>query len=227
MNVIIIPPDSRMSIDGVFKTVALDLPHVNCARLEGDAGSIEHRKHEGEWKAPRALSKEDFVAEFREELIAYHNALTDEELAAQRRQAEEENPAQAAMDAPQITIEHILAFLEMAADAQRARHITPGSTMGAVYAEKAAEAIAVDAMGRDAANALPGNGSDMFPLLAASVGIEGETLFDVAELIGSRAEETVTALAAIERVRLQAKKAIKESASIEEAKAIYEAIQWP
>lgn len=64
INVVIIAPDNTVIVNGHAKTVPLDMPHINAVRFDGVSGSIEHRRHEGEWLSPRELSAEDFEIEF-------------------------------------------------------------------------------------------------------------------------------------------------------------------
>ena len=78
----IIPPDNRMAIDGVFKTVAMDLPHINAARLDAGKGYIEHRPCNGEWLPPRDMTEDEFRAEFADLISAYATAPDDAPLRA-------------------------------------------------------------------------------------------------------------------------------------------------
>lgn len=77
MNVVIIAPDNRVAVDGVWKTVAVDAPHINAVRFDGERATIEHRPHNGEWLPPRELTAEEFTAEFGAVLDAYAVAPDD------------------------------------------------------------------------------------------------------------------------------------------------------
>lgn len=78
MNVTIIPPDDRVCIDGVWRTVPVqDFPHVNAIRFDGIIGTVEHRLHAGEWLPPRVLTADEFHAEFGAILEAYQAAPDD------------------------------------------------------------------------------------------------------------------------------------------------------
>ena len=233
MNIVIIPPDNRVSIDGIWKTVQIDIAHINCARLDGESGVVEHVSYEGHWPEPRPIPRSEFLQEFSGAIQAWESAKTDEELHADAARAMQEAEEAAfeeelAAEAARVWGKDVyLARTQQAAESARAAHVTLGAGQSLVYQEKAAEAVAVLGMGEVAANALPDHGSAEFPLLAASVGIEADTLFDVAQIVGERAEATATALGAIERVRLTAKRAIQATETDADAKAIYEAIQWP
>lgn len=114
------------------------------------------------------------------------------------------------------------------AESVRARFATsqPGLTM--TYQEKFAQANAIDALGQEQANGLTAvQAAGSFPIVAASVGIEATTLWDVAQLVIQKYHQWSQIAAQIERARLGGKKAINESASAEAAVAAYEAITWP
>ncbi len=94
--------------------------------------------------------------------------------------------------------------------------------MALTYQEKKDQAVAVLGQPADA-ELVP----EDYPVLAASVGIEADTLRQVAALVMERYETFVEISGAIERVRLSAKKAIHDAATVEDAKAIFEAVTWP
>lgn len=226
MNIVIIPPDNRMSVGAVTKTVELGhLPQINCARLQNGRGSVEHCEYEGDWPPPLAMKEEDFLERFAKEIGAFHQAETDEEVHAREHAARQ--AAAREQNAYVPTKDDYIVYVDLAAEGARGKLVTPGSGMAAVYQEKAAEAVAVIAMGREATEALADAGAHDFPLLAASVGIDAASLYDVAEIVSDKAEAFATAAGAIERVRLLAKQAIRTAGSDGEAKAIYEAVQWP
>lgn len=113
------------------------------------------------------------------------------------------------------------------AEACRLRYITPGAGMALTYQEKFAQAQAVSAMGRDAANALSQSEREVqFPTLSASVGIEAPTLADAADLVLARYANFARLSLSIERIRLGGKASIQAATSDAEANAAYEAISW-
>jgi hypothetical protein len=108
------------------------------------------------------------------------------------------------------------------ADAERCRlkYLTPGAAQAMVYQQKAAEADALLAADGEPD---PGN----YPILAASVGIEADTLTDIAHLvIGTRMAWTVIA-AQIEAVRLGAKQALDRTDDPLELRRIRNEAEWP
>lgn len=119
-----------------------------------------------------------------------------------------------------------LAKIDEDAERVRLRYLTPGAGMAMTYAEKRDQANAVHAMGQAAANALTeAERIAQFPTLAASVGIEAETLWDCAIMVIEKAESFATLSNTIERTRLLCKKAVKD-APIATEQSIYEAITW-
>lgn len=108
----------------------------------------------------------------------------------------------------------------------QAQYKTPGMDM--IYQEKFAQAQAVEAMGKAAANALSEAESvAQFPTLTASVGIESPTLYAAAELVLMRYAQFAQLSMIIERARLSGKKAIADAQTIDAANAAYEAVTWP
>lgn len=77
MNVKIVPPDNRAGVDGVFKTVTMDMPDINAVTFDGVTAHVEHREHEGEWKAPETLTADEFNAQFSAILEAWKTAPDD------------------------------------------------------------------------------------------------------------------------------------------------------
>lgn len=114
-------------------------------------------------------------------------------------------------------------------DAERVRlkYLTPGSGMAMTYAEKRDQANAVHGMGQAAANALSeAERVAQFPTLAASVGLEADTLWDCAQLVIGKAEAWADLSNVIERTRLLGKKSISNASDAASSKAAYEAIVW-
>lgn len=121
----------------------------------------------------------------------------------------------------------LLASVDSRAEELRLRYITPGAGMALTYQEKFAQAQAVSAMGRDAANALSQSEREaQFPTLSASVGIEAPTLADAANLVLARYANFARLSLSIERIRLGGKASIQAATSDAEANAAYEAISW-
>lgn len=214
MNVTIIPPDSRMAVNGVFKTVPLDFPHVNAVRFDGTAGTVEHRPHAGEWQAPRVLTLEEFDAEFGAAVSAWNAAPFDDGTPA---------TTPALNDVKAV----LCGKIDADAEAHRLLNITPGSCQAMTYAEKKDQAAAVIGLGEAAANALPNHGAAEFPVLSASVPSEAATLWEAAELVMQRYEAFAELGGRIERARLEGKKAVKDAADEAAARAAYDAVVWP
>lgn len=116
------------------------------------------------------------------------------------------------------------------ADAERARqrYITSGAGQGLTYREKIDQALAVLDLGEEAANAMTGpEAIAQYPVLAASIGIEADTLHAAAALVVNKYEAWSSISGAIERVRLGAKRQIQLATNAASAQAAYEAASWP
>lgn len=109
--------------------------------------------------------------------------------------------------------------VDAAAEAQRLRYITSGAGQAMTYREKYQQALLVQASPATATE-------EEFPLVAASVGIEADTLLDCADLIVASHAQWVEVGARIERVRLQAKRAIDLAESREQVGSIIAQIDW-
>jgi len=113
------------------------------------------------------------------------------------------------------------------AERVRQRYVTPGAGQAITYQEKYKQAEAVDDLGQAAANALtPQQAAQQFPTLAASIGIEAETLWACAQLVVSRYEQFAELSGVIERIRLTGIKSISDASDAAAAQAAYEAITW-
>ncbi len=115
------------------------------------------------------------------------------------------------------------AAAKAAVDAQaakcRACCLTNGFGQEMLYLQKEAEARAcVSDSAPEAAS---------YPLLAAEIGITGETLGEVAVAIIIRADEWRADAGAIEAVRLSAKRQIDAATSRAEIDSIITALEWP
>lgn len=147
--------------------------------------------------------------------------MTAEEIAA--RQAEESANTPSLSD----TKARLCATIDMDAETARRRYITPGAGMAMTYQEKYAQARAVDALGEAAANALSEvEYTAQFPTLAASVGIEANTLWACAQLVIDKYEAWATISNVIESTRLTGKKAVGDAADVDAARTAYGAVVW-
>ncbi|MEZ2410568.1 hypothetical protein AB6806_27605 [Bosea sp. RCC_152_1] len=109
------------------------------------------------------------------------------------------------------------AQIDAQAEVQRLRYITPGSGQAMTYARKVEQAKAAQAD----ADPQPGD----FPLLAASLGIDGGDVEAVAATVLAMDAAWAQIGAAIEAVRLNAKRAIDEAETAEAAQEVEPA--WP
>lgn len=105
------------------------------------------------------------------------------------------------------------------AEAVRLQFVTPGAGQAMVYRAKQEEALAFKA----AASPIAVD----FPLLSASVGIEGATIGDVADKVLATAKAWTAIAAQIETARLKAKNDLKSATDEPSANAIVAAINWP
>lgn len=123
---------------------------------------------------------------------------------------------------------HFKARVDADAECARLRYITSGAGMAMTYQEKFAQAQAVDEMGAAAANAMSHEDCEaQFPTLAASIGLEADTIFDCAQLVLARYAAFARASLMIERARLSGKAAIAAAGNQEAVAAAYEAVTWP
>ena len=106
--------------------------------------------------------------------------------------------------------------IDDAAEAQRARYLTPGSGQALVYLQKFNEAKAVLNAGDGIAN---------YPLLAASVTGTG-TLMTTAQIVVAKMVQCYVGVAEIEATRISAKTAVSNAASVDEAAAVVSGLTW-
>lgn len=111
------------------------------------------------------------------------------------------------------------AEVDVAAETERLKYITPGNGQAMTYLQKVAEAQAFKA-----ANGLEGS---HYPILSSEVGITAETLDEVADTVLAAFEQWQQIGAAIECVRLGAKRDIDAAADEAAARAIVDVIEWP
>ena len=117
------------------------------------------------------------------------------------------------------TKKNLCSKVDAIAEQIRLKYLTPGSGQSMVYQEKAIEALAIQN------DSNPTN--DKYPVLAASLGIEGSSLLDVANLVLSVRSTWVTIATAIETTRLGGKANINAAMTTIAANAAYNAIVWP
>jgi len=114
---------------------------------------------------------------------------------------------------------NLCAQIDQQAETIRDTYITPGSGQAMVYQEKSDEAKELQSdPSPDPAN---------YPILSASVGIEGSTIQEVASLVlATKAAWTIVA-AAIETARLGGKSLVNAASTMDAANAVYNSITWP
>lgn len=110
--------------------------------------------------------------------------------------------------------------IDLAAEHARAAFITPGDGQAMVYQAKSAEAS------RYLALTEPPSDLAEFPLMAAEVGITASTAGDLALLWKAMADSWLVTAAAIERLRLGAKRSVAEASTPEEIAAA-RMVDWP
>lgn len=118
-----------------------------------------------------------------------------------------------------ISLEELKTILKANIDAQaeieRGKYITPGSGQAMTYQAKAAEAMRF----------IETSGVGEYPLLTAEVGVSGDTLADVANLVAYMYNQWLVIGGLIERARLQAKAQIDTAETNEDAEAV--TADWP
>ena len=110
-------------------------------------------------------------------------------------------------------------LVDVAAETERLKYITPGAGQALTYMQKSDEArryLSED--NPDAAD---------YPLLSAEVGITANDMAGVASTVAGAFTQWQQIGAAIEATRLGAKAAIEASGSAEDAQTAYCHIQWP
>ncbi len=124
---------------------------------------------------------------------------------------------------PLLTLDAIKAALktrvDQAAEAERLKYITLGDGQAMTYQQKVAEAQAY----KDAADPQSAD----YPLLMSEVGITASTLGEVADIVLAAFAQWQLIGAAIEGIRLGAKRDIDAAADEAAARAIVDAIEWP
>ena len=116
--------------------------------------------------------------------------------------------------------------IETDAEAVRSSYLTQGTGKAMEYMEAKAQARDVIALGRVAANSLPQNGDAHYPILAASVPDEAETLYAAAELVIVRAGQFGVLGGIIKRKAIEAKKSVNAAVDCAAARAAYAAFRF-
>ncbi len=109
--------------------------------------------------------------------------------------------------------------IDTRAENERLKYITPGEGQAMTYQQKVDEARAFKAASNPKA-------AD-YPVLSSEVGITAETLSEVADIVLAAFALWQQIGAAIEAVRLGAKRDIDAAADEAAARAIVDAIEWP
>ncbi|WP_448786345.1 hypothetical protein [Brucella intermedia] len=114
---------------------------------------------------------------------------------------------------------HLKSEVDRRAEEERLKYITPGDGQAMTYQQKVAEAQAY----KDAADPQSAD----CPLLMSEVGITASTLGEVADIVLAAFAQWQQIGAAIEGIRLGAKRDIDAAADEVAARAIVDAIEWP
>ena len=131
-------------------------------------------------------------------------------------------PAPAGVDLEALK-QSLKAEIDEAAERERLKYITPGAGQAMEYQQAAAEANALLA----AFDADPAHVPDPanFPMLAASIGIDGDTLVEVAGAVSTMHQQWQAVGSAIRAARLSAKKLIDDAPDETSARAVQPV--WP
>ena len=113
----------------------------------------------------------------------------------------------------------LAATVDEAAERERQKYITPGAGQAMTYQAKLEEARAALADGEP--------DPEDYPLLAAEIGITAPDLASIAAVVMTQYHAWKQIGAAIEAVRLGAKKAIDEAVDAAAAQAVFAAVEWP
>lgn len=114
---------------------------------------------------------------------------------------------------------HLKAKIDADAENERLKYITPGDGQAMTYQQKVDEARAFKA----AASPLAGD----YPVLSSEIGITGPTLADVAETVLIAFNRWQRVGAAIESVRLGAKRDVDVAENEITARAVLDVLVWP
>lgn len=126
--------------------------------------------------------------------------------------------------------QNLKTLIDNDAETQRLKYITNGVGQSMTYTEKVNQAAAYSkaymANKADPEN-VPAPTDGEYSLLASSLGIDGNTLLEVAETVTYAYAQWQQIGAGIEGVRLLAKLVIDEAKTVEEAQVVYDGIKWP
>lgn len=111
------------------------------------------------------------------------------------------------------------ALVDATAETERKRYITPGEGQAMTYQRKVEEAKRAILEEEPSA--------DDYTMLAASLGVDGETVKEIATIVLAMDAAWAVIGSAIEKIRMNTKKAVDEAASAEAANAVVAAIVWP
>lgn len=120
--------------------------------------------------------------------------------------------------------------VDMAAENERLKYITSGVGQSMTYQEKYNQAVEYSKKyiaHKQAPDELPEPNENDYLLLKASLGIDGNTLIEVAETVTFSFAIWQQIGAAIEAKRLETKALIDEAENVAEAKSIFETMTWP
>ena len=120
--------------------------------------------------------------------------------------------------------------VDMAAENERLKYITSGVGQSMTYQEKYNQAVDYSkkyTAHKQSPNDVAKPNDDDYLLLKASLGIDGNTLIQVAETVTFSFAIWQQIGAAIEAKRLETKALIDEAESVAEAKSIFETMKWP
>lgn len=109
--------------------------------------------------------------------------------------------------------------VDASAETERLKYITPGTGQAMTYQQKVTEAQAFKAATNPKA-------AD-YPILSSEVGITAETLAEVADIVLAAFAQWQQIGAAIEVIRLGAKRDIDAAEDEASARAVFDAIVWP
>ncbi|WP_279110635.1 hypothetical protein [Bartonella apis] len=126
--------------------------------------------------------------------------------------------------------EQLKARVDAAAENERLKYITAGVGQSMTYTEKFNQAVDYSkkytAHANDPKN-VTAPVENEYPLLRASIGIDGSSMIEVAETVTYAFALWEKIGAAIEGIRLKAKAAIGDAKTEEEAQAVFASIKWP
>lgn len=117
--------------------------------------------------------------------------------------------------------------IEHKAERKRLQYITPGAGMALTYLEKRDQAEQVIRMGEEEANRMSElEILEAYPTLAATIGVDAPTLWEVANLVMLKAHAWANKSFEIEILRANGKKAIDEAGTVEGVNGALDAIDW-